>query len=118
MADAMIEAQYFEKQLREIVLPHVQTETPMATLSARMIRFLPELFVFIRFEGVAADNNSAERAVRHLVTWRKISGGTRSPKGSETKSILTSLFGTWRLQGRNPFLQCQLLLTGKLPLSQ
>lgn len=110
--------QYFEKKLREIVWPHVKTETPMAGLSARMIRFLPELFVFIRIPGGGSDNNPAERAVRHLVTWRKISGGTRSPKGSETKSILTSLFGTWRLQGINPFLQCQLLLTGKLPLSQ
>ena len=32
-----------------------------------------------------------------------ISGGTRSEQGSETKSIMASLFGTWRLQERNPY---------------
>jgi len=41
---------------------------------------------------------------------RKISGGTRSKKGSETKSILASLFGTWRLQNLNPFEQTRNLL--------
>jgi len=45
-----------------------------------------------------------------LVVSRKISGGTRSKKGSETKSILASLFGTWRLQNLNLFEQTRNLL--------
>ncbi len=52
----------------------------------------------------------AERIIRHLVISRKISGGTRSEKGSQTKSILTSIFDTWNLQNKNPLQQCQLLL--------
>ena len=47
-------------------------------------------------------NNAAERSLRHLVTARKISGGTRSPAGTATKMTLASLFGTWRLQGARP----------------
>lgn len=41
---------------------------------------------------------------------RKISGGMRSPKGSETCMGLASLFGTWMVQHLNPFPQCLALL--------
>jgi transposase len=103
--------QEFEEKLKNICEPWITQEVPMSTLSARAIKFLPEMFTFIRFEGIASDNNSAERSIRHDVISRKISGGTRSAKGSETKSILGSLFGTWKLQNLNPFEQCKLLLT-------
>ena len=51
---------------------------------------------------------------RHLVECfigKKISGGARSERGSETKSILASLFGTWRLQERNPYQALQSILS-------
>lgn len=102
--------QEYEDQLRRLCQKWITHEAPMSTLCARAIKFLPEMFVFIRFEEVASDNNAAERSVRHDVIYRKVCGGTRSPKGSETKSILGSLFGTWKLQRLNPLLQCQLLL--------
>lgn len=101
---------YFKEKLKSFCEPYLQTTLPQATLSARAIRFLPEMFTFIRFEGVSSDNNMAERAVRKTVIKRKISFGTRSAKGSETRSILGSLFGTWRLQNLNPFEQMKLLL--------
>ncbi len=75
-------------------------------LSRRMLRHLSELFVFVARPEVPSDNNGAERSVRHLVTSRKISGGTRSPEGTATKMTLATLFGTWRLQGRDPLLAC------------
>ncbi|MDO8700503.1 MAG: IS66 family transposase [Deltaproteobacteria bacterium] len=101
----------FEQRLKGVCLPYVKTDTPMSTLAARAITFMPELFVFIRFPNVKSDNNPAERIIRHTVVARKISGGTKSLKGSETKTILTSLFDTWQLQGLNPLNQCRLLLT-------
>lgn len=82
----------------------------MSILCARMIKHLPELFTFIRFEGVESHNNRAERALRHSVVKRKISGGTRSKRGSRTREILATLFGTWRLQGLNPLEQMRLML--------
>ena len=42
---------------------------------------------------------------------RKISGGTRSPAGTDTRMTLATLFGTWRLQGLDPLAQCRALLT-------
>ena len=80
-------------------------------LCRRIQRFLPELFVFVAEPEVPADNNGAERSLRHLVTSRKISGGTRSPLGSTTKMALATLFGTWRLRGLDPLQQCRLLLS-------
>jgi transposase len=104
--------QHFENALRALCTPWVKTEAPMSTLAARGITFLQELFVFVRFPGIPSDNNPAERALRHMVVSRKISGGMRSSRGSQTKAILSSLFGTWRLQNKNPFQECQLLLAG------
>jgi hypothetical protein len=74
-------------------------------------RFLPKLFVFVALVGVPAHNNLAERSVRPLLLARKISGGTRSPRGSETRMGLASLFGTWMAQHLNPFQQYLALLT-------
>ena len=44
-----------------------------------------ELFVFVAHPQVPPDNNAAERSVRPVVISRKISGGTRSERGTETK---------------------------------
>jgi len=103
--------QYFEQKLRVIAKPWLKKEVPMTTLCARIMKHLQELFVFIRFEGVPSDNNAAERMIRNTVVKRKISGGTRSKRGSKTNAVLTSLFDTWKLQNKNPLEQCQLLLT-------
>ena len=93
----------YEQELWQVCAPFVQTQALMHTLCERVERFLPELFVFVAYPGVPSDNNLAERSVRPLVIARKISGGTRSPKGSSTRMGLASLFGTWMAQGLNPF---------------
>ena len=82
-----------------------------AKLCRRMERFIKELFVFVSDPAVPSDNNAAERSLRHLVTSRKISGGTRSGQGTDSKMTLASLFGTWRARGLNPLLECRRLLT-------
>jgi transposase len=108
----------FEQQLWQLCAPYVNSSTPMQTLCKRVETFLPELFVFVAIPGVPAHNNLAERSVRPLVIARKISGGTRSPKGSQTRMGLASLFGTWLAQGLNPFHQCLALLTSQSSLGQ
>jgi transposase len=108
----------FEQQLWQICQPYVRTAAPQHTLCERVERFLPELFVFVAVPGVPAHNNLAERSVRPLVIARKISGGTRSPKGSQTRMGLASLFGTWMAQKLNPFHQCLAALSLKSSLGQ
>jgi transposase len=80
-------------------------------LCRRIERFIKELLVFVAHPEVPSENNAAERSLRHLVTSRKISGGTRSDQGTSSKMALASLFGTWRAQGLNPLFQCRRLLT-------
>lgn len=112
VAQERIKVQHeFEQRLKTICEPYLVKDCPMSTLCGRAINFLPEMFTFIRFPGVPSHNNNAERILRHLVIARKIQGGTRSTKGSETKVVLTSLFDTWQLQGKNPLEQCRLLLS-------
>jgi hypothetical protein len=101
----------FEQELWQVCAPYAHTSSPLHTLCERVERFLPELFVFVAVPGVPAENNLAERSLRPLVITRKISGGTRSPAGSETRMGLFSLFGTWAAQGLNPFLQCLAVLS-------
>jgi len=85
-------------------------EHPCRALAKRLLRHQDELFQFVLKPGVPADNNFAERALRPLVIIRKISGGSRSPAGSETRLTLFSLLSTWVARGLNPFLHCVDLL--------
>ena len=96
----------FEQELWQLSAPYAHTSSPLHTLCERVERFLPELFVFVARPEVPAHNNLAERSVRPLVIACKISGGTRSPNGSQTRMALFSLFGSWAAQGLNPFFHC------------
>jgi transposase len=64
-----------------------------------------------------ADNNLAERALRPVVVQRKISGGTRSRAGSETRLGLASLFGTWQARNLNPYHEFLALLVRPMAAS-
>jgi hypothetical protein len=97
----------YEQELLALCQPYLADEAaPQAALCRRIAQHLTELFVFVADPAVPADNNLAERSLRPRVTARKISGGTRSAEGSETKMTLASLFGTWRARGLNPFHEC------------
>ena len=92
--------------------PYVADDTaPQARLCRRIAKYLHALFIFVLEPGVPSDNNPAERSVRHEVISRKVSGGTRSAAGTQTRMTLATLFGTWRAQGHDPFQSCLALLT-------
>ena len=85
---------------------------PAQALCKRLLRHDVELFQFVRQVGLAADNNLAERSVRPLVIARKISGGTRSERGSATRMTLQTLFATWAAQGSDTLAHCRAMLAG------
>ena len=113
-----VKQQHYQQQLSSICKPYLSSDAPMRVLCRRMERFLPELFTSVADPRVSADNNAAERSLRPPVVNRKISGGTRSEQGSAAKSILASLFGTWRLQGHNPYHALNSILSQPLPQSE
>jgi hypothetical protein len=83
---------------------------PKAALCRRVGLFLDELLTFVADPTVPADNNLAERSLRPLVIARKVSGGSRSAKGSRVRMALASLFATLHAQGRDPLAACHLTL--------
>ena len=104
--------QQLERKLLAQCRPYAQDPAAaQGNLCRRIERHIKELFVFVAAPGVPSDNNAAERSLRPLVVSRKISGGTRSEQGTDTKMTLASLFGTWRAQGLNTLLTCRQLLS-------
>ena len=96
---------------------------PCQALAKRLLRHEDELFQFVLIAGLSADNNLAERSIRPLVVIRKISGGSRSAEGTQTRMALASLFETWQARGLNPLEECHRLLSQpttseKTPLPQ
>lgn len=59
------------------------------------------LFVFVTNPDVEATNNAAERALRHSVIARKISGGSRSERGARAYETLMSVYQSLKLRGEN-----------------
>lgn len=59
------------------------------------------LWTFVRVEGIEPTNNASERALRHAVIWRRISGGTDSADGSRFVERMLTVVATCRQQKRN-----------------
>lgn len=100
----------FQEEVVALAAPFLKTTLPQTTLCKRLLQFENELFTFVEFPQVPSENNAAERAVRPRVIARKISGGTRSPAGSQTMTVLSSLFATWQLRGEESLAACQKML--------
>ncbi len=59
------------------------------------------LWTFAQVQGIAPTNNVVERALRHAVIWRRISGGTDSVHGSRFVERMLTVVATCRQQGHN-----------------
>ena len=77
---------------------------------AKLIGFCEELYdrrehlwTFTREQGIEPTNNTAERAVRAKVIYRKLSFGTQIAAGSRYLERLLSASETCRLQTRNAY---------------
>jgi transposase len=68
---------------------------------AEILRVEESLWTFARVPEVSPTNNAAERAERHAVIWRRISGGTDSARGSRFVERTLTVVATCRQQGRN-----------------
>jgi hypothetical protein len=74
---------------------------PAAKVALRLRKRRRWLFTFLDQEGVPADNNAAERALRPAVIARKLSCGNKTPRGKDTWQILASLTATCRQTARD-----------------
>ena len=104
----------FQDRLVALGQPYARTEAKQRVLAERIMRFSNELFTFVEHPQVPSENNAAERAIRPGVIDRKVTGGTRSAKGSLTKSVLMSLFRTWEARGLDVLETCRMMLANEL----
>ena len=75
--------------------------TKTAATCGELLRLWECLWTFTRVAGVEPTNNAAERALRHAVIWRRISGGTDSEAGSRFVERMLSVVATCRQQRRS-----------------
>ncbi len=71
-------------------------------LATALLKHFEKFFAFLRHEGVEPTNNSAERALRCAVQWRKTSFGSRSAEGEIAVARLLTATRTCRIQNRQP----------------
>ena len=62
------------------------------------------LWTFVDVQGIEPTNNTAERALRPAVIYRKLSFGTQSESGSRFIERMLTVSETCRLQGRSIFV--------------
>jgi transposase len=66
-----------------------------------MLKLRQALWTFVRHDGVEPTNNTAERAIRPGVLWRKGSFGTHSSAGSRFVETMMTVVATLKQQHRN-----------------
>lgn len=66
-----------------------------------MLKRREALWTFVQVEGVEPTNNTAERAIRPGVQWRKGSFGTQSEEGSRFVESMMTVVATLKQQKRN-----------------
>lgn len=87
--------------LRELLEQGTRGRDPQAArFCTGLLERYDALWTFTRIAGVPATNNTAERALRHAVMWRKTSYGTQTDHGNHAVERLLTIRETCRLQHR------------------
>jgi transposase len=98
------------KRFEEILKAKRGDPKKLEKLKASVLEDIDCYFVCVLKEGIPADNNKAERALRHLVIKRKISFGSKTQKGADAMSVLYSvLMSLWWRKPKNFFLEYEKL---------
>jgi hypothetical protein len=83
----------------------------LSNLGKQMQTYKKQLFTCLKYQGVDATNNKAERKLRHLVLKRKISFGTKTKKGDKIlETNLSVLLSLWWQDKKNFFLNFNQLM--------
>lgn len=102
----------FMKRLKEIATITEQDPEKLKAIKQSLLDNAEKYFTCLLKPGIPADNNKAERGLRHIVLKRKISYGSKTQKGADTMSILCStLLSCWWDKPTNFFVAYTQMLT-------
>lgn len=92
-------------RLRKIAVIEIDDPKKLKEVKAGLDRNTEDYFTCLLKPGIPADNNKAERGLRHVVLKRKNSYGSKTQKGAETMAILCStLLSAWWNKPANFFV--------------
>lgn len=97
------EWQHFYVDLMNLIIRNHGKNNDAGKFSARLLRELDSLWVFLENAGVSPTNNHAERMLRFAVCWRKRCYGNVSEKGQRFVERILSLRHTCRLRSKRTF---------------
>lgn len=97
-ADALLE------QIKLLCQPHKLDPKKLIDLKSGILDYRGCLFLCLTIDGIPADNNKAERALRKLVIKRKKSFGVKTMKGARTMEVLLSVCQSLYNRDKDNFL--------------
>lgn len=101
----------FIQRLKEIAVLIDNDPQKLKAIKEGLRRNAEKYFTCLTRPGIPADNNKAERGLRHIVLKRKISYGSKSQKGADTMGILCSaLLSAWWNKPKNFFVAYKQML--------
>jgi len=102
--DFLAEFPTIQTQIRHwLTLGLAVSSSHTAETCRRLLAADPDLWRFVSVPGLEPTNNSAERALRHSVIWRRTSHGTQSDHGSRFVERILTVVETCRQQQRPVF---------------
>jgi hypothetical protein len=72
---------------------------PAEALRARLLKYRDKLFTFLRHDGVAWNNNTAENAIKRFAYYREGTVGCLKEPGLADYLVLLSIYQTCRYRG-------------------
>lgn len=101
-AELILKSIPLQKRFFRLCEQHLDSgDKEVRVLATALFRHCDRLFAFLEHPGVEPTNNSAERALRHAVIWRKSSFGNQSAKGEVATARLLTVARTCVMQRRN-----------------
>lgn len=92
------------EQTTQLCQPSPLDPKKLTDLKAGILEYQDCLFLCLTIDGIPADNNKAERALRKLVIKRKKSFGVKTQKGARTMEVLLSVCQSLYNRDRDTFL--------------
>lgn len=80
----------------------IQSHKDWQRLSNRILKHHRAILTFLYHKNIPSNNNAAERAIRPHVIIRNRSYQSRTQRGADTHTTLTSLLYSLQLQGKDP----------------
>jgi len=107
--------QYHQRMQRDLdaLMALAPTNKEGKRLRKRYAKVRTHLFTFIENPEVAPDNNSSERELRPIATYRKVTGGFRSDWGPDIYAGFRSVVATAARRGIGAFQAIKAVLQGK-----